>query len=164
EALDRALQQLREAEQRAASAEAKSKAAEAADAGLRSQVRELRKDLSRAEEAAVALRQAGSRATQRLQEAALKERELEMRLASISGMDGTGRLIRVVLCSVSLVAKVVTCSPCRGVREARYFRQEDDGFDEGMPMRSADSSSRPAPELIGASPAERPDAERQNLV
>ncbi|CAK0866879.1 unnamed protein product, partial [Prorocentrum cordatum] len=93
-----------------------------------------------------------------------EERELEMRLASISGMDGTGRLIRVVLCSVSLVAKVVTCSPCRGVREARYFRQEDDGFDEGMPMRSADSSSRPAPELIGASPAERPDAERQNLV
>jgi len=86
-------------------------------AALRSKVRELESQLRKSEVSSAALQDASARATERLQAQALKERELEQRLAQAGGVSGSAAFgVGLLMRGVDGVNNIIAASTGRCLR------------------------------------------------
>jgi len=84
-------------------------------ATLRARIRELESQLSRAEASTGALQDAAARAAERLQEQAMKERELEQQLAQQGNMSAP-QFVQALVGGVSAVNKMMTGATAKCLR------------------------------------------------
>merc|ERR1712203_75225 len=100
------------------------------DKEMRQRLRDMEGQLARAEGSAAALQDAASRAAERLQLQAVRERELEAKLASLGSVDGASWGVRAVLGAVGGMSTLVTTATSRCVKSKKEIEQED------MPLSS----------------------------
>merc|ERR1712083_628802 len=92
---------------------------------LRSRLQEMEGQLARAEGSAAALQDAASRAAEKLQAQAVRERELEARLAGIGSVDGANWGVRAALGVVGGVGMLVNSATGRCLRPNRELDQQE---------------------------------------
>merc|ERR1711920_803268 len=86
---------------------------------MRQRLRDMEGQLARAEGSAAALQDAASRAAEKLQAQAVRERELEARLAGIGSVDGANWGVRAALGVVGGVGMLVNSATSRCLRPNR---------------------------------------------
>merc|ERR1712203_1284857 len=94
------------------------------DKEMRQRLRDMEGQLARAEGSAAALQDAALRAAERLQAQAVRERELEARLAGLSSVDSSSWGVRAALGVVGGVNMLVTSATSRCMKPKREIDQE----------------------------------------
>merc|ERR1711920_1152657 len=110
---------------------------------MRQRLRDMEGQLARAEGSAAALQDAASRAAEKLQAQAVRERELEARLAGIGSVDGANWGVRAALGVVGGVGMLVNSATSRCLRPNRELDQE------GQSLTAQADAPNDGPDAIG---------------
>merc|ERR1712032_1615382 len=92
---------------------------------LRARLKEMEGQLARSEGSAASLQDAASRAAERLQAMAVRERELETKLERVGNVDGANWGVRATLGVVGGVGKLMNTATARCLRPNRELDQQE---------------------------------------